>query len=153
MSQYLETMNVDPLAIIAHEKGETENDTYHTIELTDKSVKIVKRSRVNADLIVDLQLGVEDVKILPPGDRPKKMLAKSDNAQHLKIESSLFTVNGMANVTDLKVLLQEGDKSVMKQDLAIVNQQTGRSHTTTRYFLPYLKTPPHLEEAAVPPAP
>lgn len=144
MNKYLETMSVDDLAIAAHEKGERENDTYVTIELDDKNVRIIKRSRVNADLEVKLVLGREDVELLPPGDRPKKMLATSDTPKHLRIDSSLFTVNGLANVTDTKVLLQEGDKSVLKQELTIVNKQSGVTNTTTRYFTPYLETPPHL---------
>jgi hypothetical protein len=152
MNKYLETMNVDPLAIEAHEKGEKENDTIHTIDLDDKTLKLVKRSRVNSDLVVQLELVKENVELLPPGDRPKKSLALSDNPSHLRIESSLFTVNGMAKVTDVKMLLQEEDKSVMRQELTVVSQQTGRSYTTTRFFVPYLNTPPHLEviEEAVP---
>jgi hypothetical protein len=153
MNKYLETMSVDPLAIEAHGKGEKENDTIHTIDLDDTKVKIVKRSRVNSDLVVELELGKESVELLPPGDRPKKSLAQSDNPGHLRIESSLFTVNGMAKVTDVKALLQEEDKSVLMQTLTIVCQNTGRSNTTTRYFLPYLGTPPHLEEEAIPTPP
>jgi len=57
MRQYLETMGVDELAIQANEKGESEQDTYHTIELSGTTIKIIKRSRVNNDLVVELTLG------------------------------------------------------------------------------------------------
>ena len=48
MKEYLETMQVDPLAIEAHEKGDRETDTIHTITLdnANNQVTIVKRSRV-----------------------------------------------------------------------------------------------------------
>ena len=153
MSGYLESMQVNDLAIKAHEKGENEYDTYHTIELDvdgNKRVKITKRSRVNADLIVDLPLGEEHVEYLPPGDRPKKSLATSEHPGHLHITSSLHTVNGVANVTDQKVLEKnvDGDpnKVMIVQTLTIINAQTKKEHTTTRYFIPYLGTPPHLVE-------
>ena len=44
MRGYLETLHVNELAIQAHEKGETETDTYHTITLdtTKNTVRIVK---------------------------------------------------------------------------------------------------------------
>lgn len=117
-------------------------------------VKIVKRSRVNADLVVDVPLGQEQIEYLPPGDREKKILAISDNSgKHLKITSSLHTMNGLALVVDEKQLVQPGEdpnaannsSSMIQQTLTITNHQTGQSHTTTRYFVPYDKTPPHLE--------
>lgn len=130
-------MNVDDLAIEAHEKGEIEHDTVHVITLTPPLVHIMKRSRVNADLTVELELGKESVEFLQPGNRPKKLLATSDHQGHLVIQSSLHTMNGIAQVTDLKQLEQEGDTSVLKQELTIRNLDTGNSHTTVRYFLPY----------------
>ena len=44
MRGYLETLHVNELVIQAHEKGETETDTYHTITLdtTKNTVRIVK---------------------------------------------------------------------------------------------------------------
>ena len=150
MSGYLECMQVNDLAIKAHEKGENEYDTYHTVELDDKRVKITKRSRVNADLVVDLPLGEEHIEYLPPGDRPKKSLAISENKGHLHITSSLHTVNGIANVTDEKRLETnvDGDpnKVMIVQTLTITNAQTNKTHTTTRYFIPYLDIPPHQAE-------
>lgn len=146
MRKYLETMNVDPLAIEAHEKGERETDTIHTITLTRTQVKIVKRSRVNNDVTVELEIGKESVQHLPPGDRPKKTIASSGSTGYLEIRSSLLTLNGMASVVDIRSLLQEdeGQKSVMKQELTIKNEQSGVSHTTYRHFVPYLETPPHF---------
>ena len=51
MRGYLETLNVNELAIQAHEKGETEHDTFHTITINGDDIKIVKRSRVNNCLL------------------------------------------------------------------------------------------------------
>jgi hypothetical protein len=68
---------------------------------------------------------------------------------HLCIQSSLHTLNGTALVTDVKRLVQESEeRSVLVQELSIVNQQTGASHTTIRYFNPYTDIPPHLIPAA-----
>lgn len=148
MRSYLETMGVDELAIQAHEKGETERDTYHTIELLeDKKIKIVKRSRVNNDIVVELEVGKESVEYLPPGQREKKVLAQSTSPENLIITSSLMTVNGLANVVDKKELLQEETMSVLKQELTITNAVTQQSHATVRFFVPYIKTPPHVEDA------
>jgi hypothetical protein len=151
MKGYLQTMDVNELAIAAHEKGENENDTFHTIEMDQQRVKITKRSRVNADLVVDLPLGIEQVIHLPPGDRAKRSFAESQHMGHVQIKSSLHTVNGVANVTDIKMLERnvDGDpnKTRVVQTLTIQNEQTGKTHTTTRYFIPYLDTPPHLADA------
>jgi hypothetical protein len=152
MAGYLQAMDVNDLAIKAHEKGEQEYDTFHTIELDQSRIKIVKRSRVNADLTVDLPLGQEHVEYLPPGDRPKKSFATSEHLGHLQIKSSLPTVNGVADVTDIKRFENnvDGDpsKCMLVQNLNVVNQQTGKTHTVTRYFVPHLDTPPHLVDAA-----
>jgi hypothetical protein len=152
MRGYLATLDVTELAIQAHEKGELDHDTYHTIsvDLDQEIVKIVKRSRVNNDLVVELKLGEEDVQYLQPGDRAKKSLATSEDhlQTHLTIKSSLLTMNGMAHVTDTKRLVQEdvvveGDggggakRSVLIQELTIVNEATTQSNTTTRFFNPY----------------
>lgn len=148
MRGYLETMGVDELAIQAHEKGDQENATYHTITLDDVSVHIVKRSRVNNDTVVDLQLGQEVTVHLPPGDRPKKSLATSNHGGHLEIRSSLQTMNGLASVVDIKTLQKEGEQVYLVQNLTITNEGNGTTHATTRWFLPYTQTPPHL--AALP---
>ena len=141
MRGYLETMQVNELAIQAHEKGEQEYDTIHAITFPDfnfDKVRIMKRSRVNNDLVVELTLGEELVQYLKPDDRPKKSLATSeDPGRHLIIESSLLTMNGMAHVTDIKRLVQEGDLSLLVQELTIVNTETSQSKTTVRYFVPY----------------
>jgi hypothetical protein len=161
MRGYLATLDVTELAIQAHEKGELDHDTYHTIsvDLDQDIIKIVKRSRVNNDLVVELKLGEEHVQYLQPGDRAKKSLATSEDhlQTHLTIKSSLLTMNGMAHVTDTKRLIQEdvveGDgggakRSVLKQELTIVNEATAQSNTTTRYFNPY--TGPDFSAEAVP---
>lgn len=159
MKQYLETMEVEPLAIEAHEKGDAETETIHTITLNRRRVTIVKQSRVNNNVTVELELGIERVDYLKPGDRVKRMIAHSENTGHLYIESSLQTYNGgLASVTDLKELVQEeasegGEgqsrreaRSVLKQQLTITNQKTQNTHSVLRYFVPYLETPPHLLE-------
>jgi len=142
MRGYLETLHVNELAIQAHEKGEQEYNTIHMItfpEFDFNKIRIVKRSRVNNDLVVELTLGEEAVQYLKPDNRPKKSLATSeDPGKHLKIQSSLLTMNGLAHVTDVKRLVQEDDKSVLVQELTIVNDQTKATNTTTRYFVPYL---------------
>jgi len=105
MRGYLETLNVPELAIQANEKGETELDTIHTIKFSpscssssssvikskegdgtcdqkfkeveqqQEKVTIIKRSRVNNDLVVELILGEEKVDYLKPDDRPKKTIS------------------------------------------------------------------------------
>lgn len=134
MKGYLETMGVTELAIEAHEKGESEHNTFHTIELDEQRVKIIKKSRVNNDLVVDLELGKESLQQLPLGDRVKRSLALSNGPTHLEIKSSLSTMNGLARVVDTKNLIQEDGKSVLVQQLTITNEQRGTSHTQTRYF-------------------
>jgi hypothetical protein len=155
MRGYLETLHVNELAIQAHEKGELDHDTFHSISLSDDKVQIIKRSRVNNDLVVELTIGEESVEYLQPGDRAKKSLATTENPSsqhhHVQIQSSLLTMNGMAHVTDIKRLVQEGDKSVMTQELTIVNEETGKSNTTTRYFYPQDEPLESLEQA--PPTP
>jgi len=136
MNDYLRCMQVDELAIEAHEKGEREFETYHTIALNANTVEIIKRSRVNNDVVVELELGKEQTIFLPE-NRPQISVATSDNPSHLCIQSSLQTFNGKASVTDIKILQQEDDKSVLRQQLTIVNEQTKQSSTTTRYFVPY----------------
>ena len=146
MRKYLETMGVDELAIQANEKGELEVDTFRTIDITDRTIQIVKRSRVNNDLVMELTLDEPHVEFLSPGDREKKMLLTCLTPQQVQIESSLLTVNGLAKVTEIQTLLQEEDATVIQQKLSITNVSSGVSHTTIRYFVPYHKTPPHLEE-------
>ena len=201
MNDYLQTMNVDPLAIEAHEKGEKEYETYHTIEFisNNNGIKIVKRSRVNNDVVVELNFGQEYQQYLQPNNRLKSSIATSDHLGHICIRSSLVTTDnhGTAIVTDIKRLqkieetatptppaqlpmsstatttpIEDGavnsteetvenlkmnatdtpeqsaasnvTTTVLVQELTIENVETGQSHTTTRYYLPYYETPPHL---------
>ncbi|KAL3934640.1 MAG: hypothetical protein SGBAC_009688, partial [Bacillariaceae sp.] len=124
MRGYLQTLNVNELAIQAHEKGESDQDTYHSISLENTTLKIIKRSRVNNDLVVELNLGEEKIEYLQPGERPKKSLATTeDPSTHLRIDSSLMTMNGMAHVTDVKRLVEGG--TMLFQELSILNEQTG----------------------------
>ena len=146
MRGYLEAMNVDSLAIEAHEKGEAEHDTIHNIVLTDSSYRIHKLSRVN-DLTLELVLGRELIETLPPhpaaGERTRRSLGQSDHQGHVRVDSVLRTVSGTARVTDVKTLVNEAHvpsglpTSILVQTLTIVCEETGRSNTTTRYFVPY----------------
>jgi len=163
MRGYLETLNVPELAIQANEKGDNELDTIHIIEFstsqeaeeeTEHKVEIIKRSRVNNDLIVGLILGKENIEHLKPDDRPKIQLATTEDLigkTHLQIVSSLLTVNGMAHVTDIKNIIQEeqikGKTTVMIQKLTITNPETKKTHTTTRYFNPHKSSSPSSETA------
>lgn len=56
-------------------------------------------------------------------------------------ENSLPTIKGTAQVIDVKKLAQETDErgqhSVYIQELTITNENSNRSHLTTRYFLPF----------------
>jgi hypothetical protein len=141
-------MGVDELAIQANEKGEAEHDTFQTLELNDNKVKIVKRSRVNNDIVVELEMGKEQIQLLQPGDREKRSIATSmSQGKHLEIQSSLVTINGLARVKDVRKLIQEEGTSVMVQELTIENAITHNVNTTVRYFVPYTNTPPHLESA------
>ena len=127
-------MHVDPLAMQAHDKGEQEADTIHTITLSHQHYRICKRSRVNNDLVTELVLGQTHQEQLSPGDRPKTQVATSQGPHHVLIQSSIETVQGhTAHIRDEKVL-QEGK---LLQTLTIQNAQTGDSHTVKRTFLPY----------------
>ena len=143
---YLEAMNVDHLAVEAAEKGESEHDTIQDITLTSKKYRIHKQSRVN-DLVLDLELGVPKDEELPKhpaaGTRTRRSYATSDGPRHVRIESTLVTVSGTADVVDVKTLEDETGRvdgqpvTVMKQILVVNNRTTGQGHTTTRYFVPY----------------
>ena len=143
---YLEAMNVDHLAVEAAEKGESEHDTIQDITLTSDRYRIHKQSRVN-DLVLDLELGVAKDEELPKhpaaGTRTRRSYATSDGPRHVRIESTLVTVSGTADVVDVKTLEEETGRdgqplTVMKQILVVKNRTTGQGHTTTRYFVPYV---------------
>jgi len=147
---FLETMGVSELAIEANEKGDSEHNTIHDITLTPTQFTIKKLSRVN-DMILDVTLGSEQLKPLLPGDRIKKTLATSDHPGHVKVESTMPTMNGVAKVTDIKTLVQENVQDVNNtssdptaqttsmyvQQLTILNENTQKSHAATRYFVPF----------------
>mmetsp|Transcript_10713 Transcript_10713/g.17691 ORF Transcript_10713/g.17691 Transcript_10713/m.17691 type:complete len:189 (-) Transcript_10713:1938-2504(-) len=136
MRGYLETMGVPELAIEAHEKGEEDHETIHTIEFSDTHFKIKKQSRVT-DMGLELKLGEECLANLP-GDRVKTTIATSESpGQQVKIVSRMPTMNGMANVVDTKMLQREGNLLVLVQTLTIKNELSGKEHTTTRYFVPH----------------
>lgn len=140
MRGFLETMGVSELAIEANEKGDAEHNTIHEITLTETEFIIKKLSRVN-DMELCLTLGDEQSKVLQ-GGRLKKTLAISDNLSHVKVESSMPTMNGVAKVTDVKSLIHESTPdglqiSVYVQQLTIQNEATTKSNLTTRYFVPF----------------
>jgi hypothetical protein len=118
--KYLAVMEVDPLAIEAHDRAELEADTVHTIAVTPhKSYRIVKRSRVNNDLVTELPLdGATEAtastvrKVLAPGNRLQTSCATSRDGgkTHISILSTIETVNGTAVIIDTKELLQQDDE-------------------------------------------
>lgn len=71
MPLHLETMQVDPLAIEAHEKGDIEADTFHIIQFAGNRVHIIKSSRVNNDLSVDVELRMEQIEHFSTGQPPR----------------------------------------------------------------------------------
>lgn len=138
---FLETMGVSELAIEANEKGDAEHDTIHEINLTATDFKIKKLSRVN-DMVLEVTLGVEHLEPLIPDDRIKRTLAMSEHLGHVRVESTMPTMNGVAKVIDVKNLVQETaadgtPRSVYVQELTILNESTQKSNNTTRYFLPF----------------
>jgi hypothetical protein len=119
MRTYLSVMEVDPLAIEAHDRAEQEADTIHTITIVaHKSYHIIKQSRVNNDLITELPLdGTTEAtatvrKILAPGDRLQTSRATSNDGgrTHISILSTIETVNGTAVIVDTKELLQQEEE-------------------------------------------
>jgi hypothetical protein len=161
MRGYLETMGVHELAIEAHEKGDLESDTIHVITLTDTTLRLKKLSRVNdftmevavintnnatinnraAALIDDDEL--LDA-VLSDSKAKQRTIAISDNPSHVKIFTKMSTINGTAAVTDIKTLITN-DVDIhgnilpvgLKQELTITNELNGKTHTTTRYFVPH----------------
>lgn len=161
MRGYLETMGVHELAIEAHEKGDLESDTVHVITLTDTTLRLKKLSRVNdftmevavintnnatinnqaAALIDDDEL--LDA-VLSDSKAKQRTIAISDNPSHVKIFTKMSTINGTAAVTDIKTLITN-DVDIhgnilpvgLKQELTITNELNGKTHTTTRYFVPH----------------
>jgi hypothetical protein len=149
-------MDVNELAIEANEKGELEHDTIHEITLNSTTYKIKKLSRVN-DMVLEVVLDKEHKKplLLPAGksgllgkemmsqgEMVKRTIATSNHVGHVEVKSSMPTINGLASVIDVKTLVHETDpdgkpRSVYVQQLTICNEKTGKSHVTTRYFLPF----------------
>lgn len=140
MRSYLEIMGVNVLAIEAHEKGEKDVDTLHHIHLTENSFKIKKTSRVN-NLQEEFILGKKTSHALAGGARVKTTLVVSDGLNHVKIDTHMPTMNGIAEVIDVKNLIQEDGNIFLKQELTIQNVDNGNSKTTTRWFIPIKKTP------------
>jgi len=138
MRGYLETMGVTELAIEAHEKGEVDHDTIHQILISSDRYSITKKSLVN-DLSEEFLLGVESKQQLPSllkggdGGREKSTLAASDGPRHLRIMTRMPTMNGVAELIETKTINDEGN---YVQILALRNATTGKSHKTTRMFLP-----------------
>jgi hypothetical protein len=92
---------------------------------------------------LEVVLGVEHVKSLLPGERIKRTLATSDHLGHVRVQSSMPTINGVAKVTDIKTLVQETNEntkqqsSIYVQQLTIMNENTDQTYLTTRYFIPF----------------
>ena len=144
MRGYLETMNVHELAIEANEKGDSEHDTIHDMTLTGTDFTIKKLSRVN-DFTLTVKLN-EPTDAIINGNKKRTTFATSEHLGHVKVESTMPTLNGMARVTDTKTLEistnnnnknNNSQVTLYKQELHILNEATGKNHTTIRYFLPH----------------
>lgn len=137
MRRYLETMGVSELAIVAHEKGEAEVDTINVITMNDTNFKIKKTSRVN-DLVEEYEIGKETLTKLTPGDKEKWTLVQSEGPTHVCVTTRMPTMNGLAEVIDIKTLVDiDGESStMMKQLLTITNKDKDKSHLTERYYIP-----------------
>jgi hypothetical protein len=132
MRGYLETMGVNDLAIEAHEKGDAEHDTVHTMSIGPSLQPhvppvfcIFKQSRVNNLQVTvpmdqqwhDTDLGVMSKggtayvspKALPVGPPPERRIKSTrvvmEASDRIRIESKLPTMNGIARVVDLKTLI------------------------------------------------
>uniref|UniRef100_A0A7S2K335 Uncharacterized protein n=1 Tax=Leptocylindrus danicus TaxID=163516 RepID=A0A7S2K335_9STRA len=137
MKGYLEVMGVTAMAIEAHEKGEKDVETRNNIELTGSKLRIKKTSRVN-NLQEEFPIGQEIIKtLMGGGDRQKVTRVDSEGLHHVKITTQMPTMNGKAEVVDIKTLVTEDDgKTVLRQDLTIRNVDTGQTKTTERWFVP-----------------
>ena len=171
---FLQTMSLSDHAIEANEKGDQEHDTIHDITLTSQHFSITKTSRVN-DLTLNVTLGQEHLETMDriedkyskdsaaaKIDRWKKTMATSEHLGHVRVETSMPTINGMARVLDVKTLVQETvpintisnqssldqlspqqqqqqeTQSIYIQHLTIWNETTGnKCDTTIRHFRPY----------------
>ena len=134
------TVGVTALAIEAHEKGEKDVDTLHHIHLTKKMYKVKKTSRVN-NLQEEYVLGKNTSHALALGARVKTTLVESDGMDHVKISTQMPTMNGAAEVVDIKQLVKNDNLVFLKQELTITNLAKGTSKTTVRWFVPAKETP------------
>jgi hypothetical protein len=84
--------------------------------------------------------------LIPPDPQNEKQrsIALSDNPTHVTIYTKMKTINGTAAVTDVKTLLTDDVDihgnilpAVLKQELTIRNESNGKTHITTRYFVPH----------------
>lgn len=137
MKGYLEVMGVTAMAIEAHEKGEKDVETRNNIALSAVTLRIKKTSRVN-NLQEEFTVGKDMTKTLAGGGNRQKMTrVDSDGLHHVKITTQMPTMNGKAEVVDIKTLVTEDDgKTVLRQDLTIRNVDTGQTKTTQRWFVP-----------------
>jgi len=135
MRGYLETMGVSELAIVAHEKGEAEVDTINVIQMRDGKYKIKKTSRVN-NMEEEFEIGKETKTKLTPGDKEKMTLVQSEGPAQVCVKTIMPTMNGLAEVSDIKELVNIDNSTFMKQSLTITNKDTNRSYVTERFYIP-----------------
>jgi hypothetical protein len=88
MRNYLAVMDVDPLAIEAHDRAEAEADTVHTITVSKGAYRIVKRSRVNNDLVTELPLAYSSGGSAPAAGEPSSQYQNepSSSGPHQAVE-------------------------------------------------------------------
>lgn len=153
MKHCLEVMNINPMIIDSHCIGELDNDSIQTIQFDKEkhSVRIIKKNYIgNDDIVIDLQLDIEHIEYLPPGNREKRTIAIVDTRNtsssycNLEIKSNLHTFNGYISIIDSEYVVQERisdndnniTRSVLVQEMTITNARTKKQHKTTRYFNP-----------------
>lgn len=125
---------------IALLQGRANNNNNNNSSSSSHSAKPLDNNGDDMDTLLDLV----------PSDpqqnmRQRSIAVVSDNPPtHVKIYTKMITINGTAAVTDVKTLVTDDVDihgnvlpAVLKQELTIRNESNGKTHTTTRYFVPH----------------
>jgi len=159
---YLEAMAISEEIIQIHEKKENEKDvtfdiTLNETEYTIKNFYWQDFGVPNANVkILRIKLGEEQVESINGArsvtKQTRRTLAESNDLKHVCVIRSMVTTNGIANITDVKTLVERNssiagsngnDENIahhlypmMRQELTIANESLCRKHTLVRFFLP-----------------
>jgi len=159
MRGYFEAMAIAEEIIQLHEKKEREKDAAFEIVLTESQYTLKHfywqdSNSKSKGKVLRLNLGEELVESVSvrgiPTEQKRRTVAKSDNQTHVCVTRSMITASGIANIKDVKVLIEPQDINgstelyvrdkikypMMKQELTVVNESLGKEHTTVRFFLP-----------------